>query len=55
MGFIYPLIGLLCFFIPVCCPPEVVTIKRLDDFAKEENEEFEAIERNYRNNLKAAR
>lgn len=42
MGFIYPLIGLLCFFIPVCCPPDVVTGKRLDDFAKESDAEFEA-------------
>lgn len=55
MGFLYPLIGLLCFFLPVCCPPEVVTPKKLDDFAKESDLEYEADEAKFRAMLIATR
>lgn len=48
MGFIYPLVGLLCFFVPMCCPPELMTIKRLEEFANESNEEYEKVEATYR-------
>lgn len=44
MGFIYPFIGLICFFFPVCCPPDAVSLKALDDFAKESDPEVEAKE-----------
>ena len=44
MGFIYPFIGLLCFFLPVYMPPEVVTRKSLNDFAVESDKEYELEE-----------
>jgi hypothetical protein len=44
MGFIYPFIGLICFFLPVCMPPEVVTRKSLNDFAVESDKEYEMEE-----------
>jgi len=40
MGFVYPLIGLCCFFIPMCCPPENLKIRTLADFANESDAEY---------------
>jgi len=48
MGFIYPFVGLLCFFLPVCFPPEVATRKSLADFAKESDSEYEKEEKDRR-------
>lgn len=57
MGFVYPFIGLLCFFIPVCLTPEPEKrIKRnFADFAMESDSAYEAEEQAYRENLKAAK
>jgi len=55
MGFVYPVIGLCCFFIPMCCPPELMKIKLLDEFANESDEEYEMKEAAFRKNLLKAR
>lgn len=49
MGFLYPLIGLCCFFIPMCSPPEAETRNRKTlDFMRETNSSEEAKEKKYR-------
>jgi len=35
---------MLTFFIPMCFPPEIMVIRKLADFAKESDEEYEAKE-----------
>jgi len=55
MGFIYPFIGLLCFFLPVCCPPEVVTLKKLEDFCEESDKEYQVMEEATRKKKQATR
>jgi len=54
MGFLYPLIGLLCFFIPICCPPTPEKRRKLNDFAEESDPAYEEEQIAYRQRLKAA-
>ena len=40
MGFVYPLVGLLCFFIPFCAPPQVQKQHSLEELAIESDAEY---------------
>lgn len=48
MGFVYPFIGLLCFFIPICCTPAREERRKLHDFAEESDPAYEEEEQAFR-------
>jgi hypothetical protein len=55
MGFVYPFIGLLCFFIPICCTPEREERRCLNEFAEESDPQYEKEEKAFRDRLIATR